>query len=202
MNIKKILVTSAIGIATIGMSVIPVFAASPLQAKPSVYDPNNTGISQSNWVTQEGLKDAGNSNHALYLTKKGTTATVAASGANITFSGKLTELGFDYRNDGWCGAGAPRFNVYTADGTYYFFGCTYGTHTVSTENSNWTRVRFNDSDAVQVGATPWPGFGNVNVTRIDVVFDEGTDVSGNPGFAYLDNLDINGTLIGKPGNAN
>ena len=41
----------------------------------------------------------------------------------------LTQLGFDYRNDSWCGAGAPRFNVYTTAGTYFFFGCRYGVHT-------------------------------------------------------------------------
>jgi hypothetical protein len=37
------------------------------------------------------------------------------------------------------------------------------------------------------------------VVRISIVFDEGTDVG--PGYAYLDDININGTLIGKPGNA-
>jgi hypothetical protein len=36
------------------------------------------------------------------------------------------------------------------------------------------------------------------VERIDIIFDEGDDVG--PGFVYLDNININGTLIGKPGN--
>jgi len=53
--------------------------------------------------------------------------------------------------------------------------------------------------------TPYPGFGSVTVTGIDIVFDEGeTDLANNPlgpGYAYLDNIDINGTLIGKPGSA-
>ena len=41
--------------------------------------------------------------------------------------------------------------------------------------------------------------GTVVVTGIDIVFDEGTDVG--VGYAWLDNVDVNGTLIGKPGNA-
>jgi hypothetical protein len=175
-------------------------AAAPLMAKPWVYDPDNTNVSESKWVTGEGLSDAGKSNHALYLTKDAPTTTNAASGAFVNFEGTLSELGFDYRNDGWCGAGAPRFNVYTTTGTYYFFGCVYGTHTPSTEDPDWTRVRFSNADAFPAdGVTPWPGFGSVTVTGIDIVFDEGTEVG--PGFAYLDNIDVNGTLIGKPGAA-
>ena len=200
MNIKKAIVT---GLTTLSLlaGAFPVFGAKPMMVKPWEYDPDKTGIVKSAWVTKEGLKDAGNSNHALYLTKMGTTATNAASGATVNFTGVLDELGFDYRNDGWCGAGAPRFNVYTTAGTYYFFGCTYGLHTPSLEDPvNWTRVRFTNADAFPAdGVTPFPGFGTVEVTGMDIVFDEGTDLALNPGFAYLDNLDIDGTLVGKPG---
>jgi len=175
-------------------------AAQPLEVKPWVYDPDHTGIANAGWVPKQGLADAGKSNHALYLQKYGPTATNAAGGASINFKGTLTELGFDVRNDSHCGAGAPRFNVYTTAGTYFFFGCAYGVHTPSTEDPNWTRVRFFDADAFPAdGVTPFPGFGAVQVTSIEIVFDEGTD-QGN-GYAYLDNIDINGTLIGKPGAA-
>jgi hypothetical protein len=37
------------------------------------------------------------------------------------------------------------------------------------------------------------------VESIGVVFDEGTDVG--VGFVRLDNLDVNGKLMGKPGNS-
>jgi hypothetical protein len=37
------------------------------------------------------------------------------------------------------------------------------------------------------------------VVGISIVFDEGTDVGA--GFTHLDNIDVNGVLIGKPGNA-
>jgi hypothetical protein len=171
--------------------------------KPWTYDPGKTRKVSSAWVTHEGLKDAGGSDHTLYMTKKTATEANAAGGATVTYSGTLSSLGFDYRNDGWCGAGAPRFNVYTTTGTYYFFGCTYGTHTSSTESAAWTRVSFNNTDAFPAdGTTAWPGFGNVTVTGIDIVYDEGTTQNNQPlgqGFAYLDNIQVNGVYAGKPG---
>lgn len=183
----------------------PALAGDPLQVKPWVYDPDKTGTVSSAWVTKIGLPDAGKSNHALLLTKNTATATFAASGATVTFSGTLTELGFDVRNDSHCGAGAPRFNVYTADedgnfGVYYFYGCRYGTHTPVPGNPGWTRVRFEAGDGYPSDGvssiTSWEG---VEVIGIDIVFDEGTDVG--VGYAVLDNIDVNGVLIGKPGAA-
>jgi hypothetical protein len=168
------------------------------QVKPWIYDPGKTRAVSSAWVTHEGIKDAGGSDHALYLTKKTLTATNASSGASVTYSGALNSLGFDYRNDGHCGAGAPRFNVYTTTGVYYFFGCTYGTHTPIPGNPGWTRVTFGNADAFPSdGTTTFPGFGSVTVTGIDVVFDEGTDQG--QGFVYLDNIQVNGVYAGKPG---
>ena len=148
------------------------------------------------------MPNEGIPNHALYLKKAATTPTNASAGASVdgTAGITLTELGFDYRNDSWCGAGAPRFNVYTTAGTYFFFGCRYGVHTPVPGEPNWTRVRFGNADAFPAnGTTAFPGFGTVVVTGIDIVFDEGTDVG--VGYAWLDNVDVNGTLIGKPGNA-
>jgi hypothetical protein len=200
--LQRVLVTS---IVLFLLHVSTATAAPPLQAKPWVFDPDNTGICDSAWVAKTGLPDGkGNANHGLLLTKEGPTPTNAASGASINFAGELTELGFDVRNDGWCGAGAPRFNVYTASGTYYFFGCASGVHTPVPGNPDWTRVRFlvaatPDGDGFPVGPTTATDFDNV--TGIDIVFDEGTDIPGNPGYTVLDNIDINGTLIGKPGAA-
>src|SRR5689334_4301792 len=69
------------------------------------------------WVAQQGEPDAGNSNHALYLQKFGPTADNSAAGASVdgVQGTTLTQLGFDYRMDGHCGAGAPRFDVVTTD---------------------------------------------------------------------------------------
>lgn len=199
---QLILAVAAIAMATMSAmtwsaGAVPATSGTKFQVKPWVYDPDSTRASVAMWKTKVGLKDAGKSNHGLYLTKNATTPTLVASGATVNYTGTLDSLGFDYWEDGWCGAGAPRFNVYTEDGTYYFLGCTYGTHIPSTENSDWMRVEFNNADAQQVGATSWPGFGNVEVTGLDIVFDEGTDVG--PGEAIIDNIQINGVYAGKPG---
>jgi hypothetical protein len=186
----------AFALAAFALSGTALGASTQLKAQPWTYDPEHTGIIKAAWVANAGVQG-----HGLFLQKNGTTATNAAGGATIDgASGVITELGLDYRNDGHCGAGAPRFNVNTTAGTYYFFGCAYGVHTPVTGTTDWTRVRFGNADAFPAnGVTAWPGFGTAVVTSIDVVFDEGTDVG--VGYAWLDNLDVNGTLIGKPGNA-
>ena len=176
-------------------------AKEPLQVRPWVYDPDNTGISESAWTSKIGLPDnTGKANHGLYLSKMGDTTVNAAAGAEINFSGTLTELGFDVRNDSHCGAGAPRFNVYTTSGVYYFYGCDYGVHAPVPGQPNWTRVRFVAGDGFASDGSPaLTSFSDVVVTGIDIVFDEGTDQG--VGYAVLDNIDVNGTLIGKPGAA-
>jgi hypothetical protein len=175
------------------------------KAKPWTFDPGATGIVSSRWVTHQGLGDAGKSDHALVLQKTGTTATVASAGASVTKvkNVTLTELGFDYEVGGHCGAGAPRYNVTLTDGSTFFFGCVHsdvvGTMTDS-QGDVWNRARFTDADAVAAdGVSVWPGFGAAQVEAISVVFDEGTGVG--PGYARLDNLDVNGKLMGKPGNS-
>jgi hypothetical protein len=176
------------------------------KAKPFSFDPGATGIVSAKWVTHQGLGDAGKSDHALVLQKQGTTATVASAGAAISKVNKLTltELGFDYEVGGHCGAGAPRYNVTLTTGATFFFGCAHGDVVGTMTDSQgdvWNRVRFTHADAVPAdGLSVWPGFGAAHVQGLSVVFDEGTDVG--VGFVRLDNLDVNGKLMGKPGNSN
>ena len=177
-------------------------AGPPFRAKTFEFDPGDSGIVMAAWVTHEGLPDAGNSNHALFLAKDGPTATVASSGAVIQgVSGiTLTELGFDVRADGHCGAGAPRFNVTTTGGILHFVGCAAGPTTATLtdpQGNTWIRKRW-DAASLMLLAFP-PIIPNSVVERISIVFDEGTDQGA--GFTHLDNIDINGVLIGKPGNA-
>jgi hypothetical protein len=186
---------------------------SKFRAKPTVFDPDATGIVSSAWVTHQGLGDAGKSDHALVLKKEGTTATVASSGAAISKVKNLvlTELGFDVEDGTHCGAGAPRYNVTLTDGSLFFFGCSHGDMTplgADSQGDTWTRVRFTDADAAYASGPTlvWPGFGIAEVQALQVVFDEGTDTLGLPvgttlGLVRLDNLDVNGKLIGKPGNS-
>jgi hypothetical protein len=168
-------------------------------AKPYISDPEDTDAVVAAWVTRLGLPDAGKSKHALVLEKNTLSATDAAAGAKIRWLKDklvtdLTELGFDYRNDGHCTANAPRF-VVTIDAVEYTLGCTAGTATPAPDDVvNWTRVRFG---AAEFSAAGFPATGTISDAQI--VFDEGTDAG--TGSIYLDNIDVNASLIGKPGKA-
>jgi hypothetical protein len=174
-----------------------------LDSKLFVFDPGKTGIVSAKWVDKEGLADSGNDlangkpGKALVLKKLGATSTNASAGASI-FGVEwinIRELGFDIRGDGHCGAGAPRFNVVTADGVLHFCGCSGAAgHTAFTDpqGRSWTRVRFSGADC-------FPPINPTDVVlTIDLVFDEGTDTGpDNTGTATLDNIDVNGTFIEK-----
>jgi hypothetical protein len=185
----------------LALSALPSLAAAkkPLRVVPSVFDPNHTHAVGSDWLPFFGRHEA---DEALLMFKLTATSVDVASGATVeNVDGRvLDELGFDVFNGGHCGAGAPRFDVTTVDGSIYFFGCAYGTHTPAPDRPiTFMRVRFADADAVPQTATtpPWPGFGHARVAHIDIVFDEGPDVGS--GFTALDNIDINGELIGSGG---
>src|SRR5438093_9911772 len=67
-------------------------------------------------------KDSPGRKEGLVLVKTGPTPNCAAPGADLKgVKGiTLTELGYDIRTGSHCGAGAPRFNVRTADGVLHF----------------------------------------------------------------------------------
>lgn len=163
-------------------------------AKAFTEDPDETDTVVAAWLTHVGLPDAGKSNHALFLQKDTETATNALAGAQIKWlKGKLvtdlTELGWDYMNGGHCTANAPRF-VITVDAVEFTFGCSSGTASPAPDDPvNWTRVRFDLSTLPTTGT----------IEDAKIIFDEGTDAG--TGQIYLDNIDINGSLIGKPGKA-
>ena len=183
---------------------VAALAGPPFRAKPFEFDPGNTGIAEAAWIPHEGLPDAGNANHALFLAKDGPTATVASSGAILQGVAGITlnELGYDVRNDGHCGAGAPRFNVTMSDGLH-FIGCVAkpGSGALMDPQGNaWTRKRWTALDLANPLFTAPPITGlSGTVVSISILFDEGTDQG--QGFTHLDNIDVNGVLIGKPGNA-
>jgi len=200
--VHRAAIGAALLVSLVLATALPADAVKPpsIQVKPwtfvgKVGDCGPTAGTKSapdaKWVTKGGLPDAGGSNHALYLQKFAATSDCSAAGATVSgVSGtNLTEIGFDVRDDGHCGAGAPRFNVVTSDNVTHFFGCAYGTHT--SLGNGWTRVRQTGADAFP------PVLATDVVTNVDLVFDEGTDQG--QGFVYLDNIDYNGALAGKPG---
>jgi hypothetical protein len=140
----------------------------------------------------------------LLLSKNGPTFDCSAAGAEIKGfrrGSTITELGFDFRKGGHCGAGAPRFNLTSEDGFTYFAGCSSGVHTGAPKDpGQWERVRFGDASVFPASpAAPPFVFGVTRVDSIAIVYDEGTDTANNDtdgvGLAVLDNIDVSGRLI-------
>ena len=136
-------------------------------------------------------------NQGLLLAKTGPTANFAAAVANVKDAKGLTvtELGYDIRKPGnvtdargsHCGAGAPRFDVTLSDGSTQFIGCNSPAASSEVDGKGWIRLRWTMAPET--------------VTSIQLVFDEGQDTGpDNFGLAVLDNIDVNGNLIGQ-GNA-
>ncbi|HEV8535096.1 MAG TPA: hypothetical protein VGR87_05165 [Candidatus Limnocylindria bacterium] len=156
-------------------------------------------------------------NQGLLLAKTGPTPNVASAFAELrgVRGMRLTEIGFDIRKPGsaadprgsHCGAGAPRFNVTAADGiTYDFIGCnssaTPTNPAMSVVGTHWLRLRWGGGTILAFAANgPQAGtivnISGIEVSRISILFDEGQDTGpDNFGLAVLDNIDVNGTLVG------
>jgi len=149
-------------------------------------------------------------NEGLLLVKTGPLENNAAAGAELKkVKGiVLNELGYDIRKNGGfasvsgshCGAGAPRFNVFTTDG-FWAVGCSSPPPDTQTLGDGFTRLRWGVGGVVmgyKDNAVLSPITGTVQ--RIQIVFDEGTDAAsgtGQFGLAVLDNIDVNSTLVGR-----
>ena len=98
---------------------------------------------------------------------------------------------------GYCGAGAPRFNVFSDSGTT-FLGCAAGDKTQDSVTGWWT-VKFVPPFARYGGSEP-----TGTIKGIEIVFDEGTNlgvggtVGSSPGDVVIDNIRVNDKVVGKP----
>ena len=164
-----------IAVAVVAMLVFAsaAMAAKTGQAKPWVYDPGKIGGGVAAW-TKDGLR----------LEKNVPTSELVAAGAEFKgVAGEpLTTLSFDVKNGKYCGAGAPRFNVYTDAGTA-FLGCIHGEQTDL--GDGWTHVVFT-GDEVGVAAGT---FGSI-INGVDVMVDE-------QGQTLLRNITVNGLTVTK-----
>ncbi len=189
--------------------------------------PTNAGVSADGSTITSHVTDTacatGDSsdshNQGLLLAKTGPTANFASAGADITgVKGiTLTELGYDIRKPGadtragargsHCGAGAPRFNVTTSDGaTFDFIGCNSGATPATSEvdGQGWIRLRWGGGNIPAFAADgTLVNISGKTVKSIQIVFDEGQDTGGPDffGLAVLDNIDVNGKLVGRGDNA-
>lgn len=146
-------------------------------------------------------------NQGLLLVKTGPGANNAAPGAVLTnVKGiKLTDIGYDLRKPGanqndprgsHCDNGAARFNVTTTDG-FWFVGCNSPAPVVVISGDGWMRLRWTTGfKSGDPSGLPSPFTGTVK--SISIVFDDGQNVGpDNFGVAILDNIDVNGVLVGQ-----
>lgn len=193
-----------------------VFVGTASQCAPG---PAGSRIVTSAWLGGMGLPDNGGPNTTaadlatnpnkrdphlgLLLSKNGPTPDCSSSGARILGVAGMTvtatfALGYDYRNGGHCGAGAPRFNVDTDMG-FFFVGCANAPQTPAPQDPlQWRRT---NSVLASCGIECFPGSIPVGakIRSINIIFDEGTDTANNDtegvGLAVLDNININGRFI-------
>jgi hypothetical protein len=117
-----------------------------------------------------------------------------------------------------CGAGAPRFNI-AIGGFLYFLACNSPAPDTDNAGNGWQRLRWGTPTDLSASpqchdnnckpnpnnpctpSTVHGGYCNIKgetVDSIEIVFDEGDDIGpDNFGLAVLDNIDLNGTLVGK-----
>jgi hypothetical protein len=180
--------------------------------------PAGSNIVTAKWLDGMGLPDNGGQNvgsnpqdnpnkkdkhRGLLLSKNGTTPDCSSAGARIKGVEGMTvtptfAIGFDYRNGGHCGAGAPRFDIDTNMG-FFFVGCANAPQSPAPQDPlQWTRTR---SVLTSCGSECFPGLipNGAKIKSINIVFDEGTDTPNNDtqgiGLAVVDNIFINGQFI-------
>jgi hypothetical protein len=196
---RKFAVSGIIGFLLLVLTALALAGSKTVQVKPFIFDPEESGLMVAAWVTHQGLPDVGNSAHALMLQISPAPIDPPAEGTKPTFAPAatlakvglvikgikgltITELGFDIRKDGFFTAG-PRFEVYTDSGVFTF--PLSASNQVSIDGTDWKRVRFDPSSLKVIGSSV--------VQSVTIIFDE-------EGTVLLDNIDFNGTLMGKPGN--
>lgn len=184
-------------------------AGSSYTLHPAGFGPH----SYAAWKAQQGVTDdTGSANQALYFQKMTSTATVAAGVAVITgveglAASELTGLSWWHREDGHCGAGAPRWNIGVQDSsghrTTVFLGCAAAQHT---EEGGWCKDT-QPSPATAIQAATGKNPADLTITGLAIVFDEGSDTPNPPpagcaqtglagGFVYLDNIEVQiGTTV-------
>src|SRR5207237_4151812 len=119
----------------------------------------------------------------------------------------LNGLAWDHREDGHCGAGAPRWNVTVTNGstttTTVILGCNAAQHAEKAPygGHGWCRDT-QPTPAATVAAAAGEPVAALTITGLAIVFDEGNDTPNPPpapdcaqeqlvgGFVHLDNIAV------------
>lgn len=188
-----------------------------LQVKPDTFvdtagafgDPVERDAANAQWVNKSGTTSTPDAfgdpaDFGLVLAKTVETPVLAAALAALVGPGGQTVtpgtvFGYSYRSDGWCGAGAPRFNVRVTDGANeatYAAGCANPSTTTDPVNADWTAKTWTPGNFFFLGGDAAVPLAGSEIVSIFIVFDEGTDVG--PGEAILDAIRVNGLVAGGP----
>lgn len=211
-SIRVLLAGATVALVIAMMSPI-AYADAGLKLRPGSFGANTEGA----WRSKQGLPDSkGNARHALYLQKFTETFDFAAAYAVVDNieglpADELTDLSWEHRDDGWCGAGAPRWNIVvkgqSGDEYTLFLGCAAATHTVVPGHTGWTKDSYTGGAILTVGAANSGNTGNLadiqsgTIVALYILFDEGTTLNGlpyGPGFVYLDNITVNDKVFTGP----
>lgn len=205
---KQVLALSAL-VALLVIGAPAAAANSKLTLHPAGFGQK----SYSAWKAKQGLPDTkGADDQALYFQKMTVTTTFAAGVAVIrgiagTPAEDLTGLSWDHREDGHCGAGAPRWNVVfreesTGNTGILFLGCNAAAHAElgMYGGHGWCRDTQPSPAAAIATQTGQPAT-DFEIVGLSILFDEGNDTPNPPpvgcqqeqldgGFVHLDNITV------------
>ena len=169
-----------------------------LRAWPYAYDPAVSNTVAATWMDGTGVSSGANNstdtrNQGLLLSKTSAASNQAQAGVVIreVEGMSLTELGYDMRSGGQCTATSPRFVVVTSDNVVHKIGCATGTPQPAPA-AGWKRLRFDPTNPAQATPAISPG---TTVKSIHLELDGGPETGSS--MAVLDNIDINGRIIGQ-----
>jgi hypothetical protein len=171
-----------------------------LHAWAYAYDPAGTNTVAATWMDGTGAAStstattaADTRNQGLLLSKTSNASNQAQAGVVIRdVEGiSLTQLGYDIRVGSQCTATSPRFVVVTTDNVVHKIGCASGTAQPAPV-AGWKRLRFDPANPAQtIPAIP----AGSKVKSIHLVHDGGPEAGSS--IVVLDNIDINGKIIGQ-----
>ena len=197
------------------------FAAAKFNnVKPTEFDPAKTHLVHASWqdgigcptnagTSSDGVNQDGTysdpacttgdaqdkQNEGLILAKTGPSANFASAFVELKDVKGITlnELGYDIRKAGptvnddrgsHCDNGSPRFIIVTTT-TTAAIGCRSPQPDTTTAGNGFLRLRWTT------------GLPSGTVQQIFILSDDGTDTGpDNFGLSVLDNIDVNGTLVG------
>jgi hypothetical protein len=153
-------------------------------------------------------------NEGLLLAKTGPTSNNAEPFVELKNlkSVAITELGYDIRKTGsttdlrgsTCSVQAPMFQLQTKAGDVYYIGCMSPPPDTQLAGDGYLRLRWGGSVPLMAylnGTTLTPITG-MAFDKVFIVFQDGyegltTADQSKFGLAVLDNIDVNGTLVGE-----